>query len=130
MIYIVTISTNANTNINFTISENIIKELNEEEKKLQAILDNIRILKQTHIDYIKSSNSNSLYNTMPIPILNTIPNTITNTIPNTMPNTIPNNIQKIESTPIPNIQSALAYVPILASIPITFASKVKQSLKV
>ena len=101
---------NNNVNINFTISENIIKELNEEEKKLQAILDNIRILKQTHIDYIKSSNSNSLYNTMPIPI--------------------PNTIQKIESTPIPTVQLEPALLPILASIPITFASKVKQSLKV
>jgi hypothetical protein len=105
---------NNNVNINFTISENIIKELNEEEKKLQAILDNIRILKQTHIDYIKSSNSNSLYNTMPIP----------------MPIPIPNTIQKIESTPIPTVQLEPTQVPILASIPITFASKVKQSLKV
>ena len=43
-----------NTTISkYNLSENTIKELEEEEKRLQIILDTIRLLKQTHIDCLK-----------------------------------------------------------------------------
>ena len=49
-----TIRYEKNTTISkYNLSENTIKELEEEEKRLQIILDTIRLLKQTHIDCLK-----------------------------------------------------------------------------
>jgi len=78
-----------NNNINFIMSENIIKDLDQEEKKLQIIINNIKLLKQTQINYISNSNNNFV--------------------------STPINIENVEHN---NIVS-----------PPTFASKVKQSLK-
>jgi hypothetical protein len=52
-----------NINSNFTLSDQIIKDLEFEEIRLQAILDNIKLLKQTQIKF-SEQNSNTNNNTI------------------------------------------------------------------
>jgi hypothetical protein len=91
--------------VNNTMSENIIKELDEEEKRLQKIIDNIKLLKQTQLNYISSSKNSNQTNTQ----------TQTQTQTNT-------------NIVIPEQPSAKLQNDIILSPP-TFASKVKQFLK-
>lgn len=105
------------SNINYIASENIIKDLDKEEKRLQLIIDNIRLLKQTQINYILQLNP--LYNIIgkTDKIDKTDKTDKTENIENTR-NT-GNNVCS-ENKNISNDQT---------SLPITFASKVKQFLK-
>ena len=95
-----------NNNINFIMSENIIKDLDEEEKRLQIIINNIKLLKQTQINYISNSNNINV----------------------TVRNTVPINNVNVVSTPI-NIENIANVEQNNIVSPPTFASKVKQSIK-
>ena len=92
-----------NNNINFIMSENIIEDLDKEEKRLQIIIDNIKLLKQTQLNYISNSNNINV----------------------TVRNNVPINNVNVTSTPI-NIEN-VEHNNIIS--PPTFASKVKQSIK-
>ena len=95
-----------NNNINFIMSENIIKDLDKEEKRLQIIIDNIKLLKQTQLNYISNSNN------INVTVRNNVPINNVNVI------STPINIENVENVEHNNIVS-----------PPTFASKVKQSIK-
>jgi hypothetical protein len=85
---------------NFTLSDKIIKDLEFEEIRLQAILDNIKLLKQTQLKCLEYSNESDNSNT--------------------------NNIT-IKPTPI--ISATNSDISTINLLPQTFASKVKNSLK-
>jgi hypothetical protein len=99
--------------VNNTMSENIIKELDEEEKRLQKIIENIKLLKQTQLNYISSTNININISTN-MPTITPTPTPILEISP----------VSKIISIP----EQSILQNDISASPP-TFASKVKQSLK-
>jgi len=81
---------------NFTLSSQIIKDLEAEEIRLQEIIDNIKLLKQTHKKYLENNSITK----------------IPTVIPNVIPTVITTNTIIEDST-----------------LPPTFASKVKNSLK-
>ena len=121
---------NQNQNPNIIKSENIIKDLEEEEKRLQTIIDNIRLLKQTHMNYIESckkSNTNILYNLLP----NLLPPSVTKNEykaePNIVTNFVTNFVTKVEPKIEPKIEDNLQNANEIKIT--TFASKVKQSIK-
>jgi len=128
------LNTNTNINPNIIKSENIIKDLEEEEKRLQTIIDNIRLLKQTHMNYIESckkSNTNILYNLLP----NLLPPSITKNEYKAEPNIVTNFVTKVEPKVEPKIEPKVE-PKIEDNLQnanenkiTTFASKVKQSIK-
>jgi len=128
------IELNQNQNPNIIKSENIIKDLEEEEKRLQTIIDNIRLLKQTHMNYIESckkSNTNILYNLLP----NLLPPSITKNEYKAEPNIVTNFVTKVEPKVEPKIEPKVE-PKIEDNLQnanenkiTTFASKVKQSIK-
>jgi hypothetical protein len=89
---------------NFTLSDKIIKDLELEEIRLQAILDNIKLLKQTQLKCLEYSNESD----------------------NSNSNSNSNNIT-IKPTPI--ISATNSDISTINLLPPTFASKVKNSLK-
>ena len=95
-----------NINSNFTLSDQIIKDLEFEEIRLQTILDNIKLLKQTQIKF-SEQNSNT----------------------NSNSNSSSNTIKPHSDISINSVAVAATSTNTSSISPPTFASKVKNSLK-